>query len=82
MAMEGGPMGRNGFCPCPHHRIVPTVVSLAVIIFGAAFFLNSLGLIGVTARETLWPLAIIIAGVAKLGAHWCRCCSPGGKCCH
>ncbi|TAL19080.1 hypothetical protein EPN90_04640 [Patescibacteria group bacterium] len=79
--MEGTmPMGRPQ-CVCPHHKIVPAIIALAVIVFGGAFLFYNLGLIGIAAREILWPLAIVVAGVTKLAAHACTCCRRGcGHC--
>ncbi len=78
MGMGGAPMEKGGMCPCPHHRMVPIGKGVAILLFGGAFLLANLGLIGRETRDILWPLAIVLVGFGKLGSASCPCCGKMG----
>lgn len=54
-------------CSCKHHKVVP----ILVILFGLAFLLEAFGALSMTVVNIVWPILVIIAGVAKL----CKCCA-------
>jgi hypothetical protein len=70
----GAPMKSGGMCPCPHHKVVPAVMTACVILFGVAFLFANLGWITARTAGILWPLAIVLFGLAKLAKYACSCC--------
>ena len=58
-------------CSCSHHKVVPFMI----VLIGLAFLLQALGIIGSMLVAFLWPVFLIIAGLAKLGSRGCRCCA-------
>ena len=61
------------FCPCNHHKIVP----LMIILIGATFLLNAFQVLPVGIVAFVWPVLLMVAGVAKLSGRSCSCCERG-----
>lgn len=45
-----------------------------IVLIGLAFLLSALGILGSMTVAFLWPVFLIIAGLAKLGGRNCACC--------
>lgn len=45
-----------------------------IVLIGLAFLLQALGILGSATVAFLWPVFLIIAGLAKLGSRNCACC--------
>ncbi len=82
-AMQGGgAMMKGGMsCSCPHHKISPLLKAFGVLLFGLAFLMGNLGWISADTVATLWPLAIVLVGVAMFG-RLCGCCKGMSHSCH
>ncbi len=60
----------GGVCKCSHHKMGPVLV----ILFGLLFLGGTLGWWGSNVVNLGWPVLVIIAGLTKLCAGWCKCC--------
>ncbi len=58
-------------CPCPHHKVVPGMITLIALVF----LLKGLGAMTHATVDILWPLFLLIAGVTKLTSGMCKCCN-------
>ena len=58
-------------CKCPHHKMVP----MMIFVVGLLFFLNTVNVITTGALNTLWPIAVMIAGLTKMMGSSCKCCT-------
>ena len=66
---KGGECGKPGVCQCGHHKIMPVLI----ILFGLTFFLQALGVLTAGATAIIWPIIIVLAGLAKLKGGMCNC---------
>lgn len=57
-------------CACPHHLVAP----LAIVVIAALFFLRAIGVLSSGVVALVWPLALGVAGLIKLGESKCTCC--------
>ncbi len=58
-------------CKCPHHKMVPLLVTL----FGLDFLLHSLGWwVSDSFLAVSWPVLVTLAGFMKLSKGMCKCC--------
>jgi hypothetical protein len=73
---EAHHMMMNGMCKCPHHKVVPGLITL----IGLLFLMNALGWLSAGTLAWTWPLALTLIGVMKLSRGMCKCCSEHGKC--
>jgi hypothetical protein len=60
-----------GHCKCPHHLIIP----VATFLIGAAFLFMRLGSLDLRTVSYIWPVMLMIIGVAMLGKRFCTCCA-------
>lgn len=69
----------HGSCKCMHHNLV----GIAVLVIGAAFLLQTLGVLSASAVSYIWPIALVVAGGVKAFGNKCSCCGEekGGSCC-
>ena len=58
-----------GVCLCKHHRIVP----ILIMLFGLTFLLYALNLLSWGAAAIIWPIIVILTGLAKLKGGLCAC---------
>lgn len=65
----GGDCCKPGICPCKHHKIVPCLV----VLFGLTFLLGALNVLSAGAVAVIWPIIIILAGLAKMKGGMCGC---------
>jgi len=58
-----------GYCPCPHHKIIPTLL----IIGGLIFLLQAFMVLDEYTVAVIWPILVIIGGIVKFTGHSCKC---------
>ncbi len=58
-------------CGCPCHMMM----GIFVILFGLTFLLGALGVISDHLVSIIWPCFVILAGLKKLAAGKCKCCT-------
>ncbi len=58
----------NENCKCTHHKLIP----LCIISIGAVFLLGEINVFTPEAVGMLWPLLLIVIGIAKLKRR--KCC--------
>jgi hypothetical protein len=46
---------------------------ILIILFGLTFFLQALGVLTAGATAIIWPIIIVLAGLAKLKGGMCGC---------
>ncbi len=61
--------GQDAGCHCSHRRTIPVLA----IIVGLEFFLAEIGIFTWGFVNVTWPLLVVIAGIAGLRDHRCRC---------
>ncbi len=61
---------QNGVCRCPHHKVVPGLITL----LGLAFLLEAVGVLSTQTVSIAWPTIIILIGLNKAFAYKCTCC--------
>ncbi len=71
--MEG--MHGGGMCGCPHHKVVP----LLITVIGLSFLLQALNVIPASTAGIIWPVCLTLIGVMKLTSGMCSCCGMGMK---
>jgi hypothetical protein len=59
----------GGMCSCPHHKVVPLVITLV----GVALLLQVMNVITAQTMSYVWPIAIILVGLMKLSKGMCSC---------
>ncbi len=57
-------------CRCPHHAIVPILITL----IGLAFLLQAFAVLSPRFVEIAWPILLVLIGLNKLIAGKCKCC--------
>ncbi len=57
-------------CKCPHHSIIP----LLVTGFGILFLLGEYGAVTWDAVSLTWPMLVVLGGLTKLMGRKCDCC--------
>lgn len=57
-------------CKCNHHKFVP----LLIVLIGLSFLLQALQILTSDLVAILWPILLILAGLAKLSGRKCECC--------
>lgn len=65
------PMMQGGMCKCPHHKVVPGMITL----IGLLFLLNALGSLSSSTLAVVWPLALMVIGLTKMFRGGCKCCA-------
>jgi len=65
----GGDCCQPGVCPCMHHKIVPVLV----VVFGLVFLLQALNVLSMSATAIIWPIIVILGGLAKMKGGMCDC---------
>ena len=63
--MNGGKM-----CSCSHH----SWLGIAVVVFGALFLLEALGVLTASVTAIVWPILVIVGGGLMIGGRKCQCC--------
>ena len=63
-------MEKGGLCKCPHHRMVPILVT----VLGLVFLLGNLNVLTDSFVGIVWPLLVMGAGLTKLNEDRCKCC--------
>lgn len=66
---KGGDGCKPGVCSCGHHKIMPVLI----ILFGLVFFLKALNVLSAGATAVIWPIIVILAGLAKWKGGVCKC---------
>ncbi len=70
-------MGENKdgamMCKCPHHKVVPLMITL----IGVVFLLGNMGTMSMQTVGIVWPVLVIVIGVMKLMKGACKCCMNG-----
>lgn len=57
-------------CNCPHHKIVPGLITL----IGLAFLLQYFGVLSASTVDVIWPILLILIGLKKMSSGVCKCC--------
>ena len=57
-------------CACHHHKFVP----LFIVLIGLSFLLQALQVLTAEFVALLWPVFLILAGLAKMAGRTCSCC--------
>ena len=58
----------KGECKCMHHKIVPVCIAL----IGLVILLGQMNVLTAGAVNFIWPLLLIVIGVAKMMKY--KCC--------
>ena len=68
----------RNICKCSHHKFVPFLV----VLFGVTFFMGFWGIISWDIVNLVWPVVIILAGMAMVIDRGGMCkCAANGNCC-
>ncbi len=57
-------------CNCPHHKIVPGLITL----IGLAFLLQAFAVVSASFVAMAWPILLILIGLKKMASGKCKCC--------
>lgn len=68
--MEMQNMSACEMCKCPHHKIIPILITL----IGVLFLLSSLNIVGEKVAMIGWPILVILIGLNKMMSGKCKCC--------
>ncbi len=63
-------MEKGMMCKCPHHKVIPGMITL----IGLAFLLQGMNLLKPEIVNIAWPILVIIGGLTKLNEGKCTCC--------
>lgn len=67
-------MKDHGSCDCMHHKMMPMMIGLFILIFGITALLKAMGTVSAGTFAWIWPILIIIASLGKLSTGMCKCC--------
>ncbi len=67
--MDNAMMG--GMCKCPHHKVVPLMITL----IGLSFLLQAFNVLMPETVAWMWPLFLTVAGIMKMMRGSCKCCT-------
>lgn len=69
--MDNQMMNGGKTCSCAHH----SWLGIAVVVFGALFLLEALGVLTAALVAVVWPILVIVGGGIMLMGEKCKCCA-------
>ncbi|MBI5654266.1 hypothetical protein HZC53_01230 [Candidatus Uhrbacteria bacterium] len=70
MHLFGSDKCEMGGCKCPHHKVVPVLITF----IGVLFLFKAVGYLSASSVDLAWPVLLIIIGLQKTFGSMCRCC--------
>ena len=62
-------MNQTSHCNCSHHKVLPAFL----ILVGLSFLMTHFGVISTDTNSIIWPVLVILLGIAKLKGGSCSC---------